>query len=242
LQKKLENHAKLRTSSATKSPAALKEWEAEKAAMEKFIEWMEGGKDIRNGMDEWTTKDVEYLNDYALLTAKPTMFAINLNLNDFKRKKNKFLKPIFDWVQANASGSAIIPYCGGYESELQDLDAEAAKAKEAEEAPSALPRILKTAFTMVNLIQFFTAGPDEVKGWIIRRGFLAPKAAGTIHTDFERGFICAEVMAFDELKEKGSESEMKKIGRYRQEGKNYEVQDGDVIFFKFNVTAPAKKK
>jgi obg-like ATPase 1 len=247
MQKKLENHGKLRTSSATKSPAALKEWEAEKAAMEKFIAWMEGddekpGKDIRNGMDEWSVKEVEYLNDYALLTAKPTMFAINLNLADFKRKKNKFLKPIFDWVTANAAGSQIIPYCGAYESELQDLDEAAAKAKETEEAPSALPRILKTAFSMVNLIQFFTAGADEVKGWIIRRGFLAPKAAGTIHTDFERGFICAEVMAFDELKEKGSESEMKKVGRYRQEGKNYEVQDGDVIFFKFNVTAPAKKK
>jgi obg-like ATPase 1 len=242
MQKKVENHGKLRTSSATKSPAALKEWEAEKAAMEKFIAWMEEGKDIRNGMDEWTTKDVEYLNDYALLTAKPVMFAINLNLADFKRKKNKFLKPIYDWVQANAKDAQMIPYCGGYESDLQDLDEAAVKAKEAEEAPSALPRILKTAFSMVNLIYFFTAGPDEVKGWVIRRGFLAPKAAGTIHTDFERGFICAEVMAFDELKEKGSESEMKKIGRYRQEGKNYEVQDGDVIFFKFNVTAPAKKK
>merc|ERR1712226_1043521 len=121
-----------------------------------------------------------------------------------------------------------------------DGPATEAKCKE-EEVTSALPKIIKTAFTMVNLILFFTAGPDEVKAWIIRRGYKAPQAAGVIHTDFERGFICAEVMAFNELKEKGSEANMKAAGRYRQEGKSYEVQDGDVIFFKFNVTSDKKK-
>jgi len=92
----------------------------------------------------------------------------------------------------------------------------------------------------VNLSLFYTAGPDEVRAWIIRKGYKAPQAAGVIHTDFETGFICAEVMAFDELKEKGTENAMKAAGRYRQEGKGYEVQDGDVIFFKFNVTTKKK--
>merc|ERR1712046_809 len=110
-----------------------------------------------------------------------------------------------------------------------------ARLKE-EETTSALPKIIKTAFHMVNLILFYTSGPDEVRAWIIRKGYKAPQAAGVIHTDFERGFICAEIMAFDELKEKGSESAMRAAGRYRQEGKNYEVADGDVIFFKFNVS------
>eukprot|EP00415_Alexandrium_ostenfeldii_P001333 UN1333 len=100
--------------------------------------------------------------------------------------------------------------------------------------------MIQTAFKMVNLINFYTSGPDEVRAWIIRKGFKVPQAAGVIHTDFENGFICADVMAFAELKEKGSEAAMKAAGRYRQEGKTYEVQDGDVIFFKFNPTGGKK--
>ena len=99
--------------------------------MDKFIAYLESGKDIRNGMEEWSTKEIDYLNEYALLTAKPVMFAVNLNFEDYKRKKNKFLKPIYDWVQVNAPGALIIPYCGSYEEEIQELDAEAVKAREA---------------------------------------------------------------------------------------------------------------
>ena len=110
-----------------------------------------------------------------------------------------------------------------------------------QEMTTVLPKIIKTAFSAIHLIYFFTAGSDECKGWCIRKGYKAPQAAGAIHTDFERGFICAEVMAFDTLKELGSEKECKDKGKYRQEGKTYTVVDGDVIFFKFNVTAPKKK-
>ena len=81
---------------------------------------------------------------------------------------------------------------------------------------------------------------SQVKAWCIRKGYKAPQAAGTIHTDFERGFICAEVMAYNDLHEAGNEAKVKALGKYRQEGKEYEVQDGDVIFFKFNVTAKKK--
>eukprot|EP00747_Dinoflagellata_sp_TGD_P161682 gnl/TRDRNA2_/TRDRNA2_178425_c0_seq1.p1 gnl/TRDRNA2_/TRDRNA2_178425_c0~~gnl/TRDRNA2_/TRDRNA2_178425_c0_seq1.p1 ORF type:complete len:404 (-),score=88.52 gnl/TRDRNA2_/TRDRNA2_178425_c0_seq1:136-1347(-) len=238
-----ERHQKVRQSSATKSPAALKAWEAERDAQQKFLDWLEAGKDIRNGMDTWTTKDIEYLNDYQFLTSKPVMFAVNLNFNDYKRKKNKFLKPIFDWVQTNAKDSVIIPYCGSYEEEIQDLTVADLEAKEKEDdgAPSALPKMVSTAFKMVNLINFFTQGPDEVRAWIIRRGYLAPKAGSVIHTDFEKAFIMAEVMAFHELKEAGSEAALKEKGRWRQEGKNYEVQDGDIITFKVGQVNPGKK-
>lgn len=106
---------------------------------------------------------------------------------------------------------------------------------------SALPKIIKTGFTAINLIYFFTAGPDEVKCWQIRKQSKAPQAAGTIHTDFERGFICAEVMKVEDLKELGSEAAVKAAGKYKQEGKNYVVQDGDIILFKFNVTSSGKK-
>ena len=106
---------------------------------------------------------------------------------------------------------------------------------------SALPKIITTGFKAIHLIYFFTAGEDEVKCWQIREGAKAPQAAGTIHSDFERGFICAEVMKYPELHSLGSESAVKAAGKYRQEGKMYVVDDGDIIFFKFNVTAAAKK-
>jgi len=248
-----EAHNRAKQASATKSPGALKEWETERDAQDHFLAWMEEGKDIRNGMEGWSTKEIEYLNDYMLLTAKPCMFAVNLSCTDYKRKKNKFLKPIFDWVATNSPGSVIIPYAGAYEEELQDLDAAACAAKEEEiGAISALPKMIRNAFTMINLIYFFTYGPLEVRSWIIRRGMLAPQAGSVIHSDFEKAFIKAEVMAFDELKEAGSEAEMKSKGRWRQEGKTYEVQDGDVITFQVGqitekkvvgkITAVPKKK
>merc|ERR1719399_1176893 len=209
--------------------------------MNKILDWLREGKDIKLDMSQWSTKDIEFLNDYGLLTAKPCMFAVNMNKRDYCRKKNKFLKPIFEWVQRNAPGSAIITYCGSYEEELQDMEpAEAAEQLKTDETTSAIPKMISNAFHMVHLIYFFTAGPDEVKEWTIRKGMKAPQAAGTIHTDFEHGFICAEVMAYDDLKELGNEAAVKAAGKYKQEGKTYEVQDGDVIFFKFNVTTKKK--
>jgi len=230
---KKEHHSKGKTAAKTKSPAAAKKWEAEDVFIDKAIAWLEEGKDIKSDMSHWTTDDIELLNDYMLLTAKPVMFAINLTHKDFCRRKNKFLKPIFDWIQKNAPGSAIIPYCGSYECELQDMSPEeAAETLKTDGVQSAMPKMISTAFNMVHLANFFTAGEDEVKAWTIRKGFKAPQAAGVIHTDFEKKFVCAEVMAFDVLKELGTESAVKAEGKYRQEGKTYEVQDGDVIFFK----------
>merc|ERR1712176_1660731 len=212
-----------------------KKWQQEMECMDKILACLDEGKDIKNNMANWDNNDIEYLNDYQLLTAKPCMFAVNLNKRDYCRKKNKFLKPIFEWVQTNAKGSVIIPYCGCYEEELQDLESDAARAAQLkeDETTSAMNKMISTAFHMVHLINFFTSGPDEVRAWTIRKGFKAPQAAGCIHTDFEKKFIMAEVMAFSDLKELGSEAEVKAKGKYRQEGKNYEVQDGDVIFYKF---------
>merc|ERR1712238_275229 len=234
MQGKKEAHNKTQTAAKPKPPSHLKTWEQEMETMEKIIALLDEGKDVKNNMKNWTTKDIEFLNDYMLLTAKPTMFAVNMNHKDYCRKKNKFLKPIFDWVNENAPGSAIIPYCGSYEEELQDMadDAEREARLKEDATTSAMNKIISTSFHMVHLINFFTSGPDEVRAWTIRKGFSAPKAAGCIHTDFEKKFIMAEVMTFDILKELGSEAEVKAAGKYRQEGKTYEVEDGDVIFYK----------
>ena len=112
---------------------------------------------------------------------------------------------------------------------------------EEKKVASVLPKIIVTAFQALQLIYFFTAGADEVKCWTIRKGYKAPQAAGTIHTDFERGFICAETMSYDDLAEYGNEQDVKGAGKYRQQGKEYVVKDGDIIYFKFNVTNSGKK-
>merc|ERR1711962_324187 len=105
---------------------------------------------------------------------------------------------------------------------------------------------IKNCYAALNLQYFFTAGPDEVKAWTIQKGTKAPQAAGRIHTDFEKGFIMAEVMNFADFKEEGSEAATKAAGKYRQKGKEYTVEDGDIIFFKFNagagLTAGKKKQ
>jgi len=235
MKSKIEMHKKGLAAAKTKSPAALKKWEEEQATMEKIVSCLEEGRDVKNNMANWTSKDIEFLNDYMLLTAKPCMFAINMNHKDYCRKKNKFLKPIFDWVNANAPGSTMIPYCGSFEEELQDMESDAAREERLKEdnTTSAMNKIITTAFHMVHLINFFTAGPDEVRAWTIRKGYKAPQAAGCIHTDFEKKFIMAETMSYADLRELGSEAEVKAKGKYRQEGKMYEVQDGDVIFYKF---------
>jgi len=235
MKSKREMHMKGQAAAKTKSPSHKKKWEEELATIDKVIACLEEGKDIKNNMVNWDNNDIEYLNDYQLLTAKPCMFAINLNKKDYCRKKNKFLKPIFEWVNANAKGSAMIPYCGSYEEELKDMESDAERAKQLkeDETTSAMNKIITNAFHMVHLINFFTSGPDETRAWIIRKGYKAPQAAGCIHTDFENKFIMAEVMAFTDLKELGTEAAVKAAGKYRQEGKAYEVQDGDVIFYKF---------
>ena len=169
------------------------------------------------------------------------VYLVNLSEKAYIKKKAKWLPKIFEWVAAHG-GDPIIPFSGALESRIFDMpDDEKEKTLAELETTSALPKIITAGFKAVRLMYFFTAGEDEVKCWQVRRGCKAPQAAGTIHTDFERGFICAEVMHFDELKEAGSEGAVKAAGKYRQEGKNYTVEDGDVIFFKFNVTSTGKK-
>ncbi|CAA6668078.1 unnamed protein product [Spirodela intermedia] len=213
-----------------------KQLKIEHECCEKFKAWVTDGKDIRLG--DWKTAEVEVLNTFQLLTAKPVIYLVNMNERDYQRKKNKFLPKIHAWVQEHGA-EPIIPFSCSLERNLADMpDDEAAKYCEEN---NAIPKIIKTGFSSINLIYFFTAGPDEVKCWQIRRQTKAPQAAGAIHSDFERGFICAEVMKFEDLKELGSEPAVKAAGKYRQEGKTYVVQDGDIIFFKFNVSGGGKK-
>merc|ERR1711872_561170 len=132
----------------------------------------------------------------------------------------------------------VIPFSAAFESRaFQEDPAEFAKHCEENKVQTILPKIIKSGFSALRLQYFFTAGKDEVKAWTIQKGTKAPGAAGKIHTDFEKGFIMAEVMKFADFKEAGSENAVKAAGKYKQNGKEYVVEDGDIIFFKFNAGA-----
>ena len=159
--------------------------------------------------------------------------------------------PIGEWVKTHGGGQ-VIPFSVEWEEGLwrtkADPAAREAYLAEVAGCKSVLPRIVKVGYNVLNLQYFFTAGDTEVRCWTIPGGACAPEAAGAIHTDFERGFIKAEVCSYDDFRSlcdnKKSMANIKAAGRYRQEGRNYVVQDGDIVHFMFNVTAPAggKKK
>ncbi|KAF9159223.1 hypothetical protein DFQ27_005458 [Actinomortierella ambigua] len=216
---------------------------AQKEFLEKLLKMVrDDNKDVRSG--DYTNKEVEIINSLMLLTAKPVIYLCNLSENDYIRKKNKWLPKIHEWVQKNNPGDLLIPMSASLELRLSLMD-EAERAEELKKLGtiSAFPKIIVSGYNALNLIYYFTCGPQEVRCWTIRKGTKAPQAAGVIHTDFERGFIMAETMRYDDLKELLSESAVKSAGKYRQQGKEYVVQSGDIIYFKFNVTAaPAAKK
>lgn len=143
---------------------------------------------------------------------------------DFIKKKNKWLGKIAEWIKAHG-GDQVIPFSVAFEGKLLDMSPEARAAYCAEVgATSQLPKIIKAGFNALQLQYFFTAGEDEVRAWTVKKGSKAPEAAGRIHGDMERGFIMAETMKFEDLRELGTEAECKAKGKYTQNGKNYLVQ------------------
>jgi obg-like ATPase 1 len=199
----------------------------------KIIEVLEEGRDIKEA--DWNAKEIVILNELLLLTSKPSVYLVNISEKDYKRQGNKWLKSIFQWVKEHSPDSKIIPFSITYEEAIFPLEgAERAAFLEENRAQSQLDKIIKTGFEALNLVNFFTAGEKEVRAWPLQKGQTAPSAAGVIHTDFERCFIKAEVMKYEELKELGSESAVKAAGKYRTQGKNYEVEDGDILLIKHN--------
>lgn len=223
-----------------KKKADDKEVLFEKSVLDKVTQYYEKGVNVRDG--EWNYKEIDILNVYQFFSAKPVVYLVNISEKDYINKKNKWLGKISTWVNAHGGGK-IIPYSVAYELKLERASPEE-KEKIIKETntESALGKIITAGYHSLDLIHYFTAGEDEVKCWTIRKGDKAPAAAGVIHTDFERGFISAEVFKFDDFEALGSENEVKKEGKVRTEGKNYEVIDGDIIYFKFNVSDPKKKK
>jgi len=173
------------------------------------------------------------LKTLSLLTAKPTLYVANVREDGFQNN------PHLEAVRQHAAreGAPVVAACAAIEAEIGDMTSEDKAVFLADMGMSepGLNRVIAAAYNLLGLQTYFTAGPKEVRAWTVRRGATAPQAAAVIHTDFERGFIRAEVIAYDEyIKHKGEQG-AKEAGRMRLEGKEYVVKDGDVIYFRFNV-------
>jgi len=208
---------------------------------EAALEWLNTGHDIRDG--DWTQKQYELINNLYLLTSKPIIYIVNMSMDDFLRQKNKWLPRIKSWIQEHTPGATMLPISVGFEQYLEQLsEPERTTYLEENKTRSMIPKVITSGFNALHLITFFTVGEDEVRSWVLREGFSAAKAAGCIHSDFETHFIRAEVMKYADIKELGSEMEVKNAGRYTTEGRNYIVENGDILYIKHAAGGGGKKK
>ncbi|MDL2229009.1 redox-regulated ATPase YchF [Treponema sp. OttesenSCG-928-L16] len=203
------------------------------AALDKIQTALEDGKPARSVALSDEEKAAVY--DCHFITMKPQLYVCNTD-EEGMRKGNAYIDAVKRRAQSEASEAVVI--CGKFEAELADIDDDEEKLAFLGELglkESGLSSLIHAAYRLLGLRTFFTAGEDECRAWTIHSGDKAPAAAGVIHTDFEKGFIKAEVYSFDDIVHYGSEAKIKEAGKYRIEGKEYAVQDGDVMFFKFNV-------
>ena len=213
-----------------------KKYARQTETLKNLISELESGKPAR--AVELDEEGRELLDDMFLLTDKPVIYVANIAEEDLGKSIDEIplAKKLKDYV--TAQGDDILAVSAKVEEELSSLDDEEREMfiEELKIGSSGLEKLIKKSYDTLGLMSFLTAGPKEVRAWTIPKGTKAPKAAGKIHSDFERGFIKAEVIAFDTLKELGGDmSAAKEKGLIRQEGKEYVFQDGDVVVFKFNV-------
>jgi len=202
-------------------------------AIEKIRPLLQEGKGAR--LAGLTDDERAAIYDTHLITMKPQMYVCNVDETG-AQDSNPYIAAVKKIAESEGADTVVI--CGKFEAELADLESEEERLSFLAEVgleESGLSQLARAAYHLIGLRTFFTAGEDECRAWTIHAGDTAPKAAGVIHTDFEKGFIKAEVYSFDDFVKYGSEQKIKEAGRYRQEGKAYVVNDGDVMFFKFNV-------
>ena len=208
---------------------------AEIAAYEKVMAALEEGHSARTV--ELTEDELAFFHDTPLLSMKPIIYVANVSEDEVSEEpvNNPGYMALKEY--ATAEHAEIIPICAQIEAEIAQLDREDKVAFLADLgiAESGLDRLIKAGYALLGLISYLTAGPKEVRAWTITRGTKAPQAAGKIHSDFERGFIRAEVIAFDDLMRLGTMTAAKDAGAVRSEGKEYVMQDGDIVLFRFNV-------
>ncbi len=222
-----------RIDKAKKAAKGDKKFLQEAADFEGLRDWLNDGKSAR------TYEPVDIAAEYPdceLLSLKPVIYAANLDENGFADPQSvSYYKQVQE--RAAQQGAQVVPVCAKLEAEIAELDAEEKKMflDDLGIAESGLDRLVKASYTLLGLISYLTSGEDECRAWTITRGTKAPQAAGKIHSDFERGFIRAEVVSYEDLMACGTMTAAREKGLIRSEGKEYVVQDGDIILFRFNV-------
>ena len=214
--------------------AEEKKFAGYRSAVDKILPLLQEGKCARQA--ELTDEEMEGIYDLHLLTIKPQLFVCNIDEDTIESGTNDYVERVKKLAVEEKSNVIVI--CGKFESDLVDIETPEDRKEFMDSVglkESGLTVLARAAYNLMGLRTFFTGGADECRAWTIHNGDKAPQAAGVIHTDFEKGFIKAEVYSIDDLKQYGSEAEIKAHGKYRQEGKDYVVQDGDCMFFKFNV-------
>lgn len=198
-------------------------------------EALNAGKSARSV--ECTEEEAELLNSVSLLTNKPVIYAANVSEDDFKGgiENNEYFKVVKEIADSEHAG--VLPICAEIEAEISNMDIDEKELFLSDMGlkESGLDRLINACYSLLGLISYLTAGQPEVRAWTITKGTKAPQAAGKIHTDFERGFIRAEVVAFDDLMACGTMAAAKEKGLVRSEGKEYVMKDGDIVLFRFNV-------
>lgn len=193
------------------------------------------GEGISARAIEFTDDEKEMLSEVSLLSLKPVIYAANVSEDDYANPDNEYVKKIKEFAATEKSEVMVIS--ARIEEEIAELDKDEKELflHELGTDESGLDKLIKASYRLLGLISYLTAGKPEVRAWTIKKGTKAPQAAGKIHTDFERGFIRAEVVAYKDLMENGSMTAAKEKGLVRSEGKEYVVEDGDIILFRFNV-------
>ena len=212
----------------TKDKEALKEVDV----LRRIKEALE--KNIPARRLEYTEEEEKIIKNYSLLTKKPIIYMANVSEDDIVMG-NSYVKEVEEY--ASKEGAKVVMLSAKVESELSELDDESKELflTDLGLSESGLDKLITATYDLLGLATFFTAGKDECRAWTFKKGMKAPECAGIIHTDFEKGFIRAEVTSFDDYKEFGGEKEAKEAGKMRLEGKEYLMQDGDIVFFRFNV-------
>ena len=223
-----------RIDKAKKAAKGDKKFLHEVEVFEGLLEHLDGGNSARNY--ECSDEDMELIATSDLLSLKPIIYAANMDEAGFTAyETNEYYNKVKEL--AESEGAQVLPICAKTEMEIAELDDEDKEMflEELGMTESGLDRLIKCSYSLLGLISYLTAGSDEVRAWTITKGTKAPQAAGKIHSDFERGFIRAEVIAFDDLKATGNMTTAREKGLIRSEGKEYVMKDGDIVTYRFNV-------
>lgn len=230
----LESVEKKKTKVAKLAQAGIEEAKAELPVLNKVFDTLQEGIPARTL--DLSEDDLAVIRELNLITLKPVLYVLNISEDDIADPmKNEYVKKASE--EAEKEGAKWIPISAEIEEEVSELDPEEAKmflADLGEDEPG-VNHLIRAAYSMLGLINFFTVGPDECRAWTVRAGTKAPKAAGKIHSDIERGFIRAEIVSYNDLMWYGSYANVREKGLLRVEGKDYIIQDGDVAYFRFNV-------